>query len=107
MSEIVDPEEIERVVGVRRHATLHFGRAVSGEQRVFVLHSEECVASTADLRKCEYSVALDRGIEALYPWLFWSTRQDQPLPLTIEKGWLVPQLNPLSADSSAERGLSS
>lgn len=98
MSDLVDPTEIEHRVGRRRHTTLHYGRADYETSQVYVLHSEECRSSTPDLRDCEYSIALDRGIEAFYPWLFWSTRQDQTVPLTIGKGWLIPDLPALERE---------
>ncbi|UOQ58574.1 hypothetical protein MUN78_07050 [Leucobacter allii] len=86
----MDATSVERIVGRRRHPTLHFGRAVSAEERVYVLHSEECRSSTPDLRDCEYSIAQDRGIDAFYPWLFWSTRQDRAVELRVKRGWLIP-----------------
>lgn len=62
MSALVPADEIERIVGTERWMWTHFGRAVSAEQTVYILHSIECKNSGGDLRKCPYSIALDRGI---------------------------------------------
>jgi hypothetical protein len=62
MVELVDPQMIEVIVGASRHRTLHFGRAVSAEERVYILHSVEC-STSQDVKVCEYSLALDKGID--------------------------------------------
>lgn len=99
MSEAVDPTEIEGVVGVARHATDHFVRAVSAEQTVYILHSEKCRAMFADLRECPFSVALDRGIEHPTPWGPWSRLQNRPVRVQIVDGFLMPALaHPAPAD---------
>lgn len=79
-------------MGVRRHATAHVGRAVSAKQRVYVLHSAECLTSGRDLRECEYSVALDRGIADPWPWSRWRRVPDRPVRLHIVDGWIMPDL---------------
>jgi len=89
--ELVPSEDIEEIVGVERHATEHFARAVSAEQRVYVLHSKACLDSGVDLRECEYSVALDRGIEHFIPWWGWRRVQDQPVRVEVYYGYLVPE----------------
>lgn len=86
MSDLVPASEIERIVGVDRHPTEHWGRAVSDEQTVYILHSAACLASGIDLRQCDYSVALDNGIELTD----WAGREDQPVRLGFDDGWLVP-----------------
>lgn len=94
MSEPVDPAEIERIVGVSRHATEHYGRAVSAEQTVYILHSQECKDTEAagfDLRECPFSVALDQGIDKPFPWTGWRRVQDQPVRLEITRGYLMPE----------------
>lgn len=83
MSELVDPARIEEIVGVPRHATLHFARAVSAEHTVYVLHSHECKQSGIDLRQCEFSRALDRGID-LRQWV-----EDVAVQVHIVDGHLV------------------
>lgn len=87
MSEIVPAEEIEKIVGAKRHRKLHVGRAVSDEQRVYIMHSQQCLARQSDLRQCEYSIALDRGIDVEYWWLGC---QDMPVALAVRGPHLVP-----------------
>jgi hypothetical protein len=62
MSEVVE-QGIEHIVGSKRHSTDHIARAVSAEQTVYILHSQECEATVPDLRMCPFSIAMDRGIE--------------------------------------------
>lgn len=97
MTDLVDPSEIERIVGVPRHATEHWGRAVSVAETVYVLHSQECRDSGRDLRACRFSLALDRGIDA-GAWDGW---EDAPVRLEIWYGLLSPTLD---ADEEARRG---
>jgi hypothetical protein len=86
VTDLVDAEEIERIVGIRRHPTEHWGRAVSAEQTVFILHSAECRADGRDLRWCPFSLALDEGIDA-EDWAGW---EDRPVRLAIADYLLVP-----------------
>jgi hypothetical protein len=88
MTRLEPSSTIEATVGARRSDTEHLGRAVSDEQRVYVLHSAACVASGIDLRDCEYSQALDRGINPTD----WLGQADTPVTLTIDPryGTLVP-----------------
>lgn len=98
MSRLEAADKIEAIVGAKRHPTDHLGRAVSAEQRVYVLHSEECAASGIDLRECQYSEALDLGIDLG----IWGDHEDQPVRLLIDPEHydLLPM--PLaSADSEA------
>jgi len=75
MSEQVPASEIEGIVGAPRHETDHYARAVSDEQRVYVLHSKECLGIFDDLRDCPFSKALDRGIDPER----WSGFEDRPV----------------------------
>jgi len=79
VSAIVPTDEIEGIVGAERHEWAHIGRAVSEEQRVYILHSKDCINEGVDLRRCEYSEALDAGI-VLSEWEHW---EDQPVWLCI------------------------
>lgn len=83
MTRLEPSETIEATVGAKRHATSHLGRAVSAEQRVYILHSQECVDSGIDLRECEYSRALDCGIDMGV----WWDAQDAPVVLAISAEW--------------------
>jgi hypothetical protein len=86
MSDLVPAEKIERIVGIDRHPTGHFGRAVSAEETVYILHSQECLDSGIDLRDCRFSVALDQGI-----WQqAWADHEDMPVCLMILNERLVP-----------------
>lgn len=87
MSEIVPATLVEEIVGVKRHITRHYARAVSAEQTVYILHSQECLDSGIDLRDCRFSVALDRGIEEDD----WFDVEDQPVVVRIQHGYLVPR----------------
>jgi hypothetical protein len=86
MSNLVPPEDIERIVGMPRHSTMHIGRAISSEETVYVLHSQQCKDSGIDLRECPLSVALDRGIELSS----WTNYEDRPVALGIIHDRLVP-----------------
>lgn len=78
MSNLVPTEDIERIVGVERHETQHYARAVSDEQTVYILHSRECLDSGRDLRECPLSLALDNGIDPA-EWV-----EDQPVKVRVE-----------------------
>lgn len=84
MTALVPADRVEEIVGARRHATHHLGRAVSSEQVVYILHDQACKDSGLDLRECSYSLALDRGIEVAD----WA--EDTTLALVVEGGQLVP-----------------
>lgn len=90
MSEPVDPATIEEIVGVRRHGIRHLGRAVSEQATVYVLHSHVCRDEGRDLRNCDYSRALDAGIDLVR----WAGMEDTPVLLRIEDGKLVPEALP-------------
>ena len=86
MSHLVDPTVIEGIVGAERQQSVHMGRAVSAEQNVYVLHSADCLATGADMRACEFSVALDLGIDRRA----WAGSEDKPVQLAIHHDRLVP-----------------
>lgn len=85
MSDLVSRRRISRIVGAKRHDTFHLAKAVSAEQRVYILHSKECVKSHRDLRDCPYSVALDQGINPK-EWV-----EDVPILVVIRDGRLFPE----------------
>ncbi|UXA19529.1 hypothetical protein [Mycobacterium sp. SMC-4] len=86
MSDLVPAEDIERIVGVPRHRTVHYGRAVSSEQTVYILHSRECKESGIDLRDCRFSIAMDRGIEMSS----WDGHEDTSVILGVWNERLIP-----------------
>lgn len=86
MSELVNPTEIERIVGHARHAMQHLACAVAAEQTVYVLHSQRCKGSGSDLRECPYSIALDRGIDEAD----WRGFEDRPVVVAIIHDRLFP-----------------
>lgn len=88
MTRLEPSDHIESIVGAKRDATLHIGRAVSAEQRVYIMHSKKCSDSGIDLRDCSFSVALDGGIDAQE----WDGMEDKAVVLHIaeDTGRLVP-----------------
>jgi len=86
MSDLVDASQIERLVGVKRHRQAHYGRAVSAEQTVYILHSQRCLDSGTDLRDCRFSVALDQGIRQNR----WQGHEDVPIALGVWHDRLIP-----------------
>lgn len=95
MAELVDPDEIEAIVGTSRHPTRHYARAVSAEQTVYILHSQTCRNSVRDLRECLYSLALDRGIDPD----IWAGHEDTAVPVKVDAAGLdlVPDVDAISA----------
>jgi hypothetical protein len=85
MTEIVPREDIENHVGRQRHPSDHYGRWNTSEGRFYILHSYECVTKGEDLRQCEFSLALDRGID------FEHWHENVPVRLSITNGRLVPR----------------
>lgn len=93
-TERVPDDQIEALVGVPRDRELHYGRAVSSEGRVYILHSEECLARHADLRDCKFSQALARGILQNPPAGVEGWVEDVPLRLRIVGHFLWPYTPP-------------
>lgn len=89
MTRLENPDRVEAIVGVLRDTEQHIARAVSEEQRVYILHSHECVNSGRDLRLCPYSLALDAGIDPD------SWTQDEPHYVVVDHGRLVPLHQPI------------
>jgi hypothetical protein len=81
MTDKVPTEDIEEIVGIKRHPTIHYGKAISDTAVFFILHSQRCFNSTPDLRKCEFSLALDNGVQ--FPV------EDETLVLGIHVEYLV------------------
>lgn len=86
MTDLVPADKIEAIVGVERHWQAHYGRAVSAELTIYILHSELCRASGISLNDCRFSRALDRGIRESE----WTGREDRPVVLGVWLGRLVP-----------------
>lgn len=82
MTRLENPDRVEAIVGTLRDPEQHIARAVSAEQRVYILHSHQCVNSARDLRLCPYSLALDAGID-LDLWT-----EDEAVFVTIDHGRL-------------------
>jgi hypothetical protein len=85
MTNIVPADEIEQIVGIQRHRVAHYGRAVSAEQTVYILHSHKCRDSGIDLRSCAFSIALDEGVDEGE----LVRMEVQPVPLGIWRGRLL------------------
>lgn len=97
MSDLVPAKAIENIVGASRHATMHIGRAVSAEETVYILHSQECKDSGIDLRDCELSLAVDDGIDPSQ----WDGYEDRPVALGIIRSRLVPLCDLTQSGSEA------
>ena len=82
MTHPVSSDQIEAIVGVPRHPTDHVARAVSAEQKVYILHSMLCLSLYhPDLTKCPFSLALaDEGIDP-DEWI-----EDVPTPVVLTPG---------------------
>lgn len=89
MSNLVPPADIEEIVGIARHRTVHMGRAESAQQTVYILHSQACLDSGIDLRECRFSIALDKGIRPSN----WDDMHDIPVALGVWGGRIVPIKN--------------
>jgi hypothetical protein len=84
---LVDPSEIERIVGRKRSNLLHYARLISEDGMFYIMHSLQCVEFEKDLRECPYSLALDEGVDPEV-WRGWI---DKPAVLIdIQDGRLVP-----------------
>ncbi len=92
MTELVPPEDIERLVGTSRMNWHHAVRVDTGEKMVYILHSRECKESGRDLRECPFSRALDMGVNMER----WSDYFDEPMVAAIERGRLIPVVGALS-----------
>ena len=88
---------IEQKLGMKRDPVEHLAIAVSAEQRVYILHSQQCVDTHPDLRECPFSVALDLGIDEEA----WGFHEDVPVLLSIcpDNDDLLPNALPESHDS--------
>lgn len=86
MADLVPSDEIEGIVGAKRHFAQHLGRAVSETETVYVLHSEQCLESGIDLLECEWTKILERGIDPDD----WAGFEDRPVALAVRRGRLFP-----------------
>lgn len=88
MSAPIPPDEVETLVGARRHRTKHIGRAVTARRTVYMLHSRECRDERADLTECPYARASDNGIDPSE----WPP--DTAVYVIVGDGHLTPQRFP-------------
>lgn len=116
MTELVPTAEIESIVGVSRHPTEHYARAVSAEEQVYILHSRECLDSGVDLRECKFSLALDLGLD-LFEWhghedtavaiaVSEETAQLLPVPMALtegQEGLIDPDGAPMFDDTNNQQ----
>lgn len=90
---LVDPSDIVNLVGRPRHPSEHWGRVVTADSQVYVLHSSQCVDRSKVLGEtvisCLYSHALDDIDEDLWP----DEALDTPVLLEVDSQCrLVPVL---------------
>lgn len=87
MAGIVPDGDIEDIVGVTRHPTLHLGRADSRRGMIYILHSAECKAGGDEaLLSCEYTRAMENGVDH-WPHEF----EDRPVVLGVYDEGLYPE----------------
>ena len=79
-------QDIEAIVGAKRHPLRHLARTVPTEETVYILHSARCLAKGIDLRLCVYSRMLDQGI----PLDRWDGWEDKAVVVHLSSRGLVP-----------------
>ncbi|AKJ72641.1 hypothetical protein PP301_gp081 [Gordonia phage GMA2] len=82
MTEKVPADQIENIVGAKRHQTQHIGRLIGpeGDGNLYILHSQECRDEFEDLRDCPFSLVLDwYGVFTSA----WDGKRDVPVVLDI------------------------
>lgn len=95
MSSLVPANQIEQLVGARRHPLYHFICGRSADGLAYILHPDECRAMWDDLRDCPWSLALDRRTYYLPP--------DEPFIVRYRQGELEVS-GPVPADYQIEVG---
>lgn len=83
MTEKVDPQRIEQLVGARRHPAQHRGRWDTSAGQIYILHSGYCLMAFKDLRQCPYSIALDELVRDWSEGSRWDDYPDRPVALYI------------------------
>jgi|GEM_PF-1473118 len=87
MNDLVDPNQIELIVGARRHSVKHLGRVVTATQTTYILHSQLCLQRGEDLRECVFSRAMDEGFDLAEFEAF----TDRPIVMAVDsQGVLCP-----------------
>lgn len=71
MTTPVDPDTIERLVGVPRQELAHVAR-LTGDT-VWLMHSRLCLSRDEDLTQCPYSQALDETLIKDVRWPEWAS----------------------------------
>jgi len=88
MSNLVNSKEIEEIIGAPRNRKAHFGKLITAEDKIYIMHSYECVFKNEDLRQCEFSKAMDHST----PEKLWNKFEDKTVLLGVMSGSLVPLL---------------
>lgn len=86
----VPADQIEGIVGAKRHPWRHIARAVTAEMTIYILHPDNCAAKVTGRSptECRYSRALDDGIRAG----LWARLTDRPVYVAVNaEGLLFPQ----------------
>lgn len=100
MTELVSPNDIEAIVGTRRHADLHIGRLDTARDAVFILHPKRCLDLGHDLRECRFSIALDDGID---PQIWFPWRNQAVVLAVLIDGYLAPIANAPAAEAETSQ----
>ena len=86
MTQLVDPSDIEAIVGRERDQSEHWGRSRPSDMSFYIMHSFDCLDSVIDLRDCEYSRGLDKSLDND----LWSAGVRGPVQLeVIDDGKLI------------------
>lgn len=89
MTSRVPHNQIERLVGTKRHPTQHIIRGDDSTARAYILHSADCLVRYEDLRDCPWSLALDRG-EVWLP-------DDKPHYVRVRDGQLIAEMSEVTS----------
>lgn len=90
MTECVTWEQMQEVFGIPRLDHVHVAKAVSDEQVLYILHSQDCLDRTEDLRTCPYAEAQNQGVDEAA----WEPYLDKIVVVALMQNWTGPRPSP-------------